>query len=274
MLLPLQEQARHNYLKKPFEVRQCVACDFVFQTFCPDDKEVAELYRLHLDETAIDREIVKQKLHWFSHVAEEVLVMRQLLPTPRPRVLDFGCNWGKWASMAQAFGCIVDAVEINPVTSKFCRSRGIRVIAPEEIEPHSYDFINVDQVMEHLTEPLRLAKQLAAGLAPRGLMKWSTPHDEKLVRRLKAAALNRDEEVLHAQKIGALLPLYHTNLFSNKSLTELAHHAGLRGVSLPFFMSLAAGQLWNMPRQIGRNLTVPWKRWRKKGTYLWFTRRD
>jgi hypothetical protein len=74
---------------------------------------------------------------------------------------------------------------------------------------------------------------------------------------------------MDAKTIDSLAPLEHVNLFSNNSLRFLGAQVGLQVVRLPFWMWTGAGQLWNMPRQLNRNLRTPWKRWRMKGSYLW-----
>lgn len=268
----LPDAVAKPFLAESYEIRRCEPCDFLFQKIAPDTQEVLHLYALHVDASVIEMEIEDQKLHWFAHMAEEILVLRQMIPAGRPKVLDFGCNWGKWASMALAFGCDVDAVEVNPVTAKFCSSRGIQIIAPEALEDGHYDFINVDQVLEHISDPLDLARKLAVKLAPGGFMKWSTPHDRKLPDALVRASNAMDGTILQSARIDALEPLIHINLFTNRALRELGRKAGMEAVSLPFFTSLGAGQMWNLPRQIGRNLSVPRKRWLRQGTYLWFSR--
>jgi hypothetical protein len=268
----LPTEVARPYLAQRYEARHCRQCDFTFQKIAPDNQEVLHLYALHVDASIIEKEIEVQKLHWFAHMAEEILVLRQMIAVGRPKVLDFGCNWGKWASMALAFGCDVDAVEVNPVTSAFCSSRGIRIVDPDSLADDSYDFINVDQVLEHISDPRGLAETLARKLAPGGLMKWSTPQDRRLSDALVRASEAKDGTILRPARIDALEPLIHINLFSNRALRELGRKVGMEAVSLPFFAWLGAGQMWNLPRQIGRNLSVPKKRWLRQGTYLWFRR--
>lgn len=268
----LSAATRTTFGTARFEIRHCRDCDFSFQTVVPTGTEVIDLYSLHPDSEVIDDEIARQKLHWFSHVAEEVLVMRQMVRNNRPWVLDFGCNWGKWASMALAYGCRVDAVEVNPTTAQFCAARGIQIVDADALTPGRYDFINVDQVMEHIANPLDLAQRLTGALAPGGYIKWSTPRDDYLLKELVGSDQESVARILNSRRIDALEPLIHINLFSNRALNALATRVGLRSVSLPLLTGFGAAQLWNIPRQIGRNLTVPWKRWRRNGTYLWFTR--
>lgn len=257
------------FLAQDFEVRRCLDCDLAFQRLVPDEAAANSIYSLHPDEAAIREEISAQKLHWFAHLAEELLVVRQMVPSPSPRVLDFGCNWGKWASMALAFGCDVEAVEINSVAVAFCEARGIRIVQADRLQAGRYDFINLDQVLEHVTDPRALIGQLARTLAPGGYLKVSTPHAAHLPAALETAQRRRDGSVLRSGDIDALEPLVHLNLFSNCSLRAIARSAGLEVARLPFFKWLGAAQMWNLPRQLGRNLSVPRKRWLGQGTYLW-----
>jgi hypothetical protein len=175
--------------------------------------------------------------------------------------------------MALAHGCDVYAVEVNPTAADFCRRRGIKIVTRDELKDLRFDFINVDQVMEHLTDPLGVARLLAGLLQPWGMMKWSTPNNPELPRLLRAAQASGDESVLNPKTIDSLAPLEHVNLFSNESLKFLGRQVGLEPVRLPFWKWMGAGQIWNLPRQLNRNLIVPLKRFRMKGTYLWFKRR-
>lgn len=255
-----------------FTVRYCQSCDFVFQEATPEGQELAVIYGTHsISREAILDEISHQKLHWFAHMTEEILVMRQMLKSDMPKVLDYGANWGKWASMAQAHGCDVYAVELNPVAADFCRSRGIRVIAEEELSLHKFDFINVDQVLEHLGDPVGVAKKLGQCLSKGGYLKFSVPHNKRLKSRLQMSRVEEYGEVLSSENIDALDPLVHLNLFSNASLNALAMKSGLKPVRLPFWKWLGAGQLWNIPRQLNRNLLLPKKRALRQGNYLWFS---
>jgi hypothetical protein len=139
---------------KPYEIRECVKCDLLFQTWMLVGKEAELIYttdRLNDNPATISA----QPVHALAHSAEEVLVVRQVFPNRIPQVLDFGCGWGKFASMALAYGCDVYGHEVNTGFAKFCASRGIKMISREEIPGREFDFINVDQVLEHVAAPAR-----------------------------------------------------------------------------------------------------------------------
>ncbi len=254
---------------KPFEIRYCPGSGVYFQTWTMDDSELAGLYSPGADERSFMDQIAGQELHWFAHMTDEILVMRQCVATRPPVVLDFGCNWGKWASMALAYGCDVYGVDVNQDAAAFCATRGIKMISRAEMGHARFDFINADQVLEHLTEPLEVAREFAAALKPGGYLKLGTPDDPKLPGLLRAAQASGSNAVLEPRIIDSLTPLAHVNLFNHAALRSLGERVGLRAVRPPFWKWVGAGQLWNLPRQFNRNLRTPWKRWRMKGSYIW-----
>jgi SAM-dependent methyltransferase len=239
---------------------------FLFQTWVLEDHELPLLYGTG-SAAEIRAEIGRQKLHWFAHQTEEILVFRQVCSAPSPAVLDYGSAWGKWASMALAFGCDVSAVEINPHAAEFLRSRGITIMEEDRLPEAGFDFINMDQVLEHLADPRAVFRKLVRALRPGGWIKLSTPDDPELARQMRRGALR---QLPSMQALDALVPLIHINLFSSATLGDLAAQENLRPFRLPFWAGVGAGQMWNLPRQLNRNFRTPWKRWRMQGAYRWF----
>ena len=262
-------KAEDELTGRDFEVRYSATSKLHFQTWVMADDEVAQLYSPTMTSDFIFGQIAAEKLHSFAHVAEEILVMRQMVRMKTPVVLDFGCGWGKWGTMALAFGCRVYGFDVNRDAVAFCGGRGITMISLQDLPALNFDFINVDQVMEHVSDPLGITRLLAGSLKPGGFIKISTPADERLPYLLRRGQQFGDDSVLEPDRIASLTPLEHVNLFTNFALRLLGERAGLRPVPLPFFKLLGAGQLWNLPRQINRNLLTPWKRWRIRGPYVW-----
>ena len=270
---PLQSITQHARLDemladKNYEIRCCPDSGLYFQTWVMETHELPRWYSTP-DASHYWEEIGKQKIHWFAHQTEEILVFRQMCPEKVPVVLDFGCGWGKWASMALAFGCRVFGLEVNPQAAAFCADRGIKMVNYDQLPQMRFDFINADQVIEHLSDPLSVARHLSGCLKPGGFFKVSTPNNPLLPRQLAAAQRQGSDEVLNSRTLDSLLPLEHVNLFDNGSLKRLGQEAGLQTGRLPLIKWLGAGQMWNLPRQLNRNVIVPFKRWRARGTFLW-----
>jgi len=255
---------------KLYEVRYCAESDLHFQTWVMEQQELGDWYSAPPDDARFMAEIGKQKIHWFAHQTEEILVLRQMCPANMPVALDFGCKWGKWASMALAHGCDVYGVDVNPAAAAFCAQRGIKMVDGEQLEDLRFDVINCDQVMEHVSDPLGLVNLFSGCLKPGGFLKLSTPDNPRLPHLLSGAQRRGDESVLDPVILDSLYPLEHVNLFSRAALDCLAERAGLVPCRLPLFKWLGAGQLWNLPRQFNRNLLTPFKRWLGRGTYGWY----
>lgn len=253
--------------EKNYEIRECVGCDLLFQTWMLTGEDAKLIYTTdRLDDNPAT--ISAQPLHALAHNAEEVLVVRQVFPKRPPSVLDFGCGWGKFASMALAYGCDVYGHELNTGFAQFCAARGIKMLARDEITAHRFNFINADQVLEHIADPRETLQLLANSLADDGLIKISVPGSPTL-RKIIADSHGNPDPVVRKSCIKPLSPLIHVNLFSPHSLRALAASVGMEPYRPPFFTWLGAGQMWNKPRQLNRNLVVPFKRFFQRGTYLW-----
>jgi SAM-dependent methyltransferase len=256
--------------EKSFQIRYCPECELGFQSWVLEETEAERALTARKSAEDLRAEIAGQKLHALAHPIEEVLVLRQVCAERAPAVLDFGCAWGKWAGAALALGCEVWGVELNAVAAAFCSGRGLRMVSRDELQGLRFDFINVDQVLEHVSDPLELSRELCGCLKPGGLLKLSTPGNARLLPGLRAAERRGDNSVLQLPTLDALYPLEHVNLFNRRSLLRAGAAAGLVRYRVPWLKSLGAGQLWNLPRQLNRNLTVPFKRWLGWGTYQWF----
>lgn len=254
---------------KPYEIRYAPSSGLVFQAWVLEDHELSLLYKNSETNPDFQEEVKCQKLHAFAHQAEEILVFRQVCKNKCPVVLDFGSSWGKWANMALAFGCDVYGLDINPQAIQFCSQRGIKMIDYAQMSGMQFDFINCDQVLEHVKDPLGLMKQFKRCLKPEGCIKISTPNSPKLLRKLRKG-IREDDPIVNPVEMDPLAPLVHINLFSRESLMRLGQHAGLKPFQQPFFKWFGASQLWNIPRQLNRNLITAYKRWTGKGTYIWF----
>ena len=68
--------------------------------------------------------------------------------------------------MAKGFGCESYGTELSEERIKYASSNGIKVIAWNEIPKHSFNFINTEQVFEHIPNPLDTLIYLKDALKP------------------------------------------------------------------------------------------------------------
>ncbi|HVG14813.1 MAG TPA: class I SAM-dependent methyltransferase [Chitinophagaceae bacterium] len=176
-----------------------------------------------------------QKGDWLDFHLQYAQEIMQILayfkkPSSSLNVFDFGMGWGKWSLMAKAFGCNSYGTELSQHRINNAVSNGINVITWDEIPQHKFDFINTEQVFEHLAEPLKTMEHLKQALKPNGLLKISVPTATDMERRLKIMDWMSPKGAKNS--LNPVAPLEHINFYRRKSLLKMASAAGLKEAPL------------------------------------------
>jgi len=205
-----------------YEVAKCSDCGFIWQTNILNEEMAGRLYGEWISP---EKSLAKKQgadISLFYGYARGVQKIFSLLPA-RPReidVLDFGMGWGLWCQMAKAFGCKVRGFEISEDRIEFAKKNGIDVIDTfSGIASYKFDFINAEQVFEHISDLLRTLKFLAANLKNGGVVRISVPDGRNVERRLKNSGWSA--------AINPILPLEHINCFTHRTLIRLGELADL-----------------------------------------------
>lgn len=250
------------------------ATDFYFQESVFDDDEEALRRENIASRLAKNTEQNRREysLTELSHKAEDAMLIRLLHPGKScPKVFDFGMATGEWALMAKAYGSEVWGTDLDPRAPDACAAHGIRFTTLEEAPEGGFDFINADQVFEHLPQPLEIGRILANKLAPGGILKLTTPRDRRIeakLERLKQGGY--DDLAVFEREFFPLSPLSHINLFTARSLIELGERLGLEPFRVPLRQCYATMTGFHSARQWNRNLYNPLKRYLAKGTWQFF----
>jgi SAM-dependent methyltransferase len=128
-------------------------------------------------------------------------------------------GWGAWCRMAQAYGFRVAGFELSQRRRTHARAWGIRVL-DSLAGPERFDYVNCHHALEHVPDPYATLVELAAVLAPGGILRLSVPDGREMETRLRAAGWRAQKDALH--------PLEHLNCFTSDTLARLAERAGLR----------------------------------------------
>jgi SAM-dependent methyltransferase len=212
-----------------YTIRKCASCGLLFQEQAPDQAFMARLYGEWIDSVAnraAERMVPKKLLRALKNTTELLLLAPVLVkPRKQARLLDFGMGWGDWCRTAKRLGFQVFGAEISPVYLAHAKEAGITVLNWSEIGAGHFDFINTEQVFEHLANPGEVLSHLVGALAPGGIIKLSVPNGRRVDRRLSAENLNLPKN--HANSLNPLAPLEHLNCFDHEALHSLATRAGL-----------------------------------------------
>lgn len=136
------------------------------------------------------------------------------------RVLDIGCGFGETLGYHKARGCEVHGVEadenIRRVADKYGFNVHVGLFDPNRYEPGYFDYVTLDQVIEHVTDPVDTLQGIAYVLKQGGVALLSTPNPNGW----GAKVFGRRWINWHAP--------YHLQHFSIKSMGIAAEKAGLR----------------------------------------------
>ena len=259
-----------------FVILECRACGLYFQRDVPDDDFSAEIYGNWLGE---DDPLAPHKppmpVAYYSLMAAEVMqiivfLQKRTGTDRRLRFLDFGQGWGYWSQMARSFGVDVYGIELSPKKVAYAKSVGLNIVEISDLEHCQFDFINTEQVIEHVAEPRRVVEMLKKHLAPGGVIKLSVPDGKDMTQTLNswnwADSLARKEEIM------PIHPLEHLNCFTSDSLTHMAELCGLKRISVPLITCYAYSTDWSSLKLAAKNILRPIKRFKlNKGCYALFS---
>jgi 2-polyprenyl-3-methyl-5-hydroxy-6-metoxy-1,4-benzoquinol methylase len=153
-------------------------------------------------------------------------VMQKVGNTADPTVLDVGCGAGYFLAELKDRGIKYRGLEVADDLVRYCReTRGLNVVQTSiEEEPDSaYDVITMFDVLEHLTDPVRVFKHVNRKLKPGGICIAYTPNINSVAYQLMGAKQN------------TLLPFEHVCFYSAGSFERLAELTNFQVTSLETF---------------------------------------
>ncbi len=212
-----------------YEIAQCRRCGFIWQVYILDYESMEKLYNSWI---SLDKSFNKKRyaqISLYSGYARQMQAIAGLL-SEKPceiNLLDYGMGWGYWCFMAKAFGYNVTGFELSTERVDFARKNGIDVIdSLPEIGTDRWDYINTEQVFEHLPNPQIILDLLHGGLKNGGIIRISVPNGRGIAREIKKTGWKPSKNAIH--------PLEHINCFTHKSLINFAESTGLKLIRQPF----------------------------------------
>ena len=146
------------------------------------DGSSAMLHKLNPVRLCYVRDMVDQHFHLDEH---------DLRPLAGKAALDVGCGAGLLAEPLARLGAAVTAVDAAPELIEAARAhataQGLAIdyrAAGVEALDGEYDLVTAMEVIEHVADPQSFVRDLAARLAPDGLLILSTPNRTRLSKLL------------------------------------------------------------------------------------------
>ncbi len=255
-----------------YDLVRCQGCALVYQRTVPKDALLTEVYDHWIPSSERQRLRERYDLDSYRYLSEQVDYLIQLtgLAPWRLDLLDFGLGWSEWARMAAADGCNVVGTELSTIRQAHAKEIGIGIIDSGDLGTSRFDYINTEQVFEHLIDPRAILFALASALKPGGILKISVPNSTSAIRAVERA--RGFSGVSHAH-IKTISPLEHVNCFEHKTLVRLGAQAGLVPMRTRFGALYNASAGWFSLRRAARLLARSIYRHGYPGsTFIYFTR--
>lgn len=139
------------------------------------------------------------------------------------RLLDIGCGVGEGFNYHIARGCDVYGIEANEKARSIIEKSGYKIhiglFDPHLYEPGFFDYVTMDQVLEHMVNPLVTIQGISRLLKPQGKLIITTPN-----------AKGWGAKIFRKRWIHWHAP-YHLHFFSRQSIEYLAYQAGFEIIS-------------------------------------------
>ncbi len=141
--------------------------------------------------------------------------------TKNKNLLDIGCGFGFFLKTMQDRNWHVSGIEIADTGRHFAQEKlGLNVysqpLAELDFKAHSFDVVTLFYVIEHVTDPPALLKQIHKILKPGGLLLLRWPHSTPIIKILGPFAENLD--LYHTP--------YHLYDFSPATIKFLLNNCG------------------------------------------------
>lgn len=208
-----------------FNMKQCKGCGHMVLDAVFTGEQLGDLYSNFYPRSAFHLEDWKPYTYkpgfssWLSGVRSHAY---PFVP-PGVRVLDVGCGFGETLGYHRNLGCEVYGVEadtnIRRVADKFGFNVEVGLFDPTRYSKDFFDYVTLNQVMEHVADPIGTLQGIRDILKPGGTAIVTTPN-----------AHTWGIKVFGKRWVHWHTP-YHLNIFTTKSMRDYAAKVGLELIS-------------------------------------------
>lgn len=208
-----------------YEVVRCESCGLLFvnSLFDVKEKEGGEVYAstVYADIATTLRERFK----------EDIEELARLLPVGK--LLDVGCGYGYFLSVAREAGWEVTGVEINKRLVDWLRQeKGINAFAgileAQAFADEGFDAVTMFNIIEHLLYPSATLREVNRILKVGGILLLEAPTEDGLMKKLGALLYHLTGGRFTLMIRGAYQKGGHHHGFSRKSITLILKKNGFR----------------------------------------------
>lgn len=211
----------------------CNYCDVAFVHPQPSHQEIAAYYSSY--PTTVEQSSVHGELLASRHRPIFEYLLGQITRGLPLKILDFGFGAGAFLKFVARNGCLpygADFSEQNCAQIKeYSQRTGLEIVTVnlseyslDRLDCQGFDVITLFQAIEHLSDPVEVLRDLAARLAPGGVIYVECPNEGAWYLRVKNVLRRRFNR---EGFFGSLNPPQHLFGFSRKSMKLALKQANL-----------------------------------------------
>ncbi len=171
----------------------------------------------------------------------EMRRLAKLIGKEQPRLLDFGSGFGRWARAAARAGFLVHAYEPSKARGAEAVEEFTLVHELSEVAGKSFDAINLEQVLEHLPDPVEILQIIMAICSANTILRIRVPN----ILRPPEGTKVWEDWPYDGKRVHAMAPFEHLHGFTPASLRMVVARAG--------FMPLTTQNMaWRYPLESAR----------------------
>lgn len=239
----------------PYEVMRCAACSLVYVTPRLHGQALVDVYgegywKSDNPKTRGYADYARESALYLKTYGKRMAFVDRWLP-PKSRILDVGCAAGYFLRVAQQRGHDVHGVELSPaIAHEAVKALGAErihqgtldeAIAAKHHAPHSFDFVTMWDVVEHVPEPQHVLKTIRGLLKPGGRFLLETQNVASRWARLLG---RRWHHYKHDEHLYHFSPDTIRRLLSDCGFRVLTIGSGYAGKYVSFgFLAERAGRL-------------------------------
>ena len=196
------------------EINSCLTCGHCWYKRHPSSDQLSEMYASSVEQSV---ERIPS-----AHIVEEMLRLKKLSSKISPLFLDFGSGYGRWARAAEIAGMQVYAFEPSKARGEeFCDNFTL-VHDLSFLSGMKFDLINLEQVLEHVSNPLETLIKLRNYCHSETILRISVPN----VLRCPEGKDIWNLWPYDGNRVHTMAPFEHLHGFTPTSILKLIKRSG------------------------------------------------
>ena len=212
----------------PPVIKSCNECGHCWYQYQPNQAQLIRMYEISKPLTKKNINIDKNlntKIEKKIKILREI--ERKLNGSEKPKFLDFGSGFGRWSLAAVNAGFEVTSYEPSDKRSKNSNIGYDLINNFNEIKDIKFDIILMEQVLEHVSDPVAILKQITRNCHEKTIVKISVPN----MRRNKFGKRVWEVWPYDGLSPHILAPYEHLHGFTPESLNKMIKSTGFENIN-------------------------------------------